>query len=447
MLFTNNKNKMNSINLNELKKSDTTYALIDCDSFYASCEQFHNPKFLNKPLVVWRENDIILAASYEAKRLWIKTWTPYWEAAPILKKNNWLVVPPNFHLYKYISDKLITYLKTVSPLVEQFSIDEAFIEVWDIPKSFNLTPEQFAHKLKLSIKQKIGIPVSIGVSKTKLLSKIFSDLAKPFWVYCELDEKDIEYTLSKLKLTDIPFIWSWYWERLKRACNTALDFKKLDSQTVDRKMGKAWLKLWLELNLVSNMSFALSQIPKSISRTYSFHPDFTDSKDILFNHLIKNFEKAFSEMITLDLWCKEIIVLFKDKQFNFYHCSHKFPFHITDKDIILKELKRMFEEIYYSNPNTLWRTTWVILSNLRNQFNQKSLFQISQDCISVPNYWLVYMKEDWIVVKKYKEIDKEYLYKTVNSINSKWGAGTITMASNLFADKKEKKLNIFWVVS
>ena len=151
-------------------------ALIDCNSFYASCEKIFNPKLLGKPIVVLSNNDgCIIARSNEAKKLGIQMGEPYFKVKEIIKRNNIHVFSSNYSLYGDISDRVMETLLKFSPNVEIYSIDEAFLSFNGFKSSELKT---YCLHIKQTIKQWVGIPVSIGLSSTKTLSKIANHLAK-----------------------------------------------------------------------------------------------------------------------------------------------------------------------------------------------------------------------------------------------------------------------------
>lgn len=409
---------MNWLELVSINKSKKIYALVDCDSFFASCEVFRNPKLEWKPVCIWRHNDIILAATKEAKIYWINTWTPAWEAEKILK--NIIFIEPDFDFYKKISQNLMNYLRWITLKTEVFSIDEAFIDITWLDLTYNLTYAQLIHKLKLAIKKYIWIPVSIWASYTKLLAKMFVRPAKPFWTFFETDEKYIDWILGKMKLRDIPFIWRGWEQRFKYACSSALDFKNLNYSYVERIMGKSWIKLWFELNWIDNLKFEARNIPKSISRTHSFHPNFTNNYDTLWKEIIKNFEKAFETAVEDKVSIGWIILFLRKKDFTYSKWEYYFPFNIIEKEIIIEKLKIIFNEIYNDE---LIRGTWVIFTNLENCiYTHTNLFS-----------WNTNFK-------------KEKLYKIINNINLKFWHWAITTLENKEIKKIDKTLDLFWEV-
>ena len=116
---------MSSINYNKKK-----IALVDCNSFYVSCERLFNPKIQNKPVVVLSNNDgCVISRSNEAKILGIKMGEPYFKVKELIKRNRVYIFSSNYALYGDLSRRVMRVLKTFSPNVEIYSIDEAFIDL------------------------------------------------------------------------------------------------------------------------------------------------------------------------------------------------------------------------------------------------------------------------------------------------------------------------------
>ena len=116
---------MSSINYNKKK-----IALVDCNSFYVSCERLFNPKIQNKPVVVLSNNDgFVISRSNEAKALGIRMGEPYFKVKELIKRNNVHIFSSNYALYGDLSRRVMKVLKTFSTNVEIYSIDEAFIDL------------------------------------------------------------------------------------------------------------------------------------------------------------------------------------------------------------------------------------------------------------------------------------------------------------------------------
>ena len=151
-------------------------ALIDCNSFYVSCERLFKPSLVKKPVIVLSNNDgCIISRSFEAKALGIKMGEPYFKAKKIITKNNVYVFSSNYSLYGDISRRVMKTLKCFAPEMEIYSIDEAFLNLSSIPDNEIL---QFGKKIRDTVLQWVGIPTSIGIATTKTLSKIANHIAK-----------------------------------------------------------------------------------------------------------------------------------------------------------------------------------------------------------------------------------------------------------------------------
>lgn len=142
------------------------YALVDCNSFYVSCERVFNPSLEKKPVVVLSNNDgCIIARSKESKALGIPMGAPFFQYRALIEARNVQMFSPNFALYSDMSDRVMQILAQFCPDLEIYSIDEAFIPI-------TIQAEDDFKKLASQIKQWTGIPVSIGIAKTKTLAKL-----------------------------------------------------------------------------------------------------------------------------------------------------------------------------------------------------------------------------------------------------------------------------------
>ena len=250
-------------------------ALIDCNSFYASCERIFNPKLLGRPIVVLSNNDgCIITRSAEAKALGIRMGEPYFKVKKIIEKNNVKVFSSNYSLYGDISQRVMEILLGFSPEVEIYSIDEAFLNFKGFKNHELLT---YCKHIRQTIKQWVGIPVSIGVGSTKTLSKIANHLAKKEADYegiCILkgDEK-IEEALNRIEIGDVWGIGRRLSKFLRNyEVRTAKQFAFLDRRWIRKNMGVVGEKIQLELCGVSCLDLELLPSPKKsccVSRSFS----------------------------------------------------------------------------------------------------------------------------------------------------------------------------------
>ena len=151
-------------------------AIVDCNSFYVACERVFKPSLHGKPVVVLSNNDgCIISRSDEAKALGIQMAGPYYQHKAAIEKNNVAVFSSNYGLYGDLSWRVMETLRTFSPHVEVYSVDESFLDLEGIDE--NLLQE-YSVFLKHTTELWTGIPVSIGVAPSKVLSKVANRLAK-----------------------------------------------------------------------------------------------------------------------------------------------------------------------------------------------------------------------------------------------------------------------------
>jgi len=151
------------------------FALVDCNNFYVSCERVFEPSLQNKPVVVLSNNDgCVVSRSDEAKKLGIKMGVAFFEVKDDAEKNGVIALSSNYSLYADMSRRVMETLCSFTPEIEVYSIDEAFLNLAGL--SNNLT--DYGRKIRETVKQWTGMPVSIGIAQTKTLAKIANRIAK-----------------------------------------------------------------------------------------------------------------------------------------------------------------------------------------------------------------------------------------------------------------------------
>ncbi|HZT86118.1 MAG TPA: DNA polymerase IV [Gaiellaceae bacterium] len=146
----------------------------DADAFFASVEQRDEPRLRGRPVIVG--GGVVLAASYEAKAYGVRTAMGGRQARRLCPEA--VFVPPRFSAYAEASRRLFAVFEDTSPLVEGLSIDEAFLDVRGMERIAG-TPEQIAVRLRAAVRERVGLPVTVGVARTKFLAKVASGVAKP----------------------------------------------------------------------------------------------------------------------------------------------------------------------------------------------------------------------------------------------------------------------------
>ena len=257
---------------------DRTFALIDCNNFYVSCERVFNFALKNKPVVVLSNNDgCVIARSNEAKAIGIEMGIPIFKCQSLVLKHQVQVLSGNFPLYGDISARVMSTLSQFSPAMEQYSIDEAFLS-FDGFNNQNLFDH--AKSIRKIVKRNTGIPVSIGIASTKTLAKIANRIAKKSaaapaadGVFCFLDQKHIDSCLEKTAVEDVWGIGSHKGEFLKRhGIENALQLKQAPDPWIKKNLTVVSLQTVWELRGISCLpleEIAPDKKAIGISRTFA----------------------------------------------------------------------------------------------------------------------------------------------------------------------------------
>ncbi len=355
----------------KFKVSQKLYIHVDCDSFFASCEVLRHPEFKNKYVCVG--GDIIVAATYNAKYLWVKTWMPAWEAKKILWEHA-VFLAPDIGYYNKISQKLMKILQEETAWIEIFSIDEAFCNITWIPEYHKKSHKEFLLFLQNKILNEVGIPVSIWMSHTRIKAKIFSKLDKPFGItFFENTEAEQEI-FKKLPLAIIPFIGKSYQKKFEYRAVSVFDFLNIWFWELKKQVGKNATTLWLELMWVDVFIVKKSTQTKSISRTRSFNQELSTDKKFLWEKLRRNFERAFEEMNSKNLETSNISIMFRNKEFICEYETYKIAKYTNSHKEIANIIQKLFEKLY--SPWRVCRSTGVFFLNLRSYLpKQRSIFE------------------------------------------------------------------------
>ena len=198
------------------------YAIVDCNSFYCSCERVFRPDLQHRPVVVLSNNDgCIISRSDEAKLLGVEMAGPYFKAKHLIEKNNVATFSSNYNLYGDMSRRVMDTLKILvgEKNVEVYSVDESFLDVSMIDE--NLLAD-YALQMREIVEQWTGVSVSVGVAPTKTLAKIANHLAKKNkaatkCVATLIDEDEIRNVLKKTSVKEIWGIGSAYFLASRRS--------------------------------------------------------------------------------------------------------------------------------------------------------------------------------------------------------------------------------------
>lgn len=254
------------------------YGLIDCNNFYASCERVFNPSLNGKPVVVLSNNDgCVIARSNEAKALGIKMGIPAYQIKDLVSSHGVAVFSSNYTLYGDMSGRVMSMLAELSPEIEIYSIDEAFLNLDGI-----IDLNTIGRKMVDRVTRGTGIPVSLGVAPTKTLAKIANKLAKKYPAYdqlCIIDSE--EKRIKALQLTEIGNVWGIGRRQAaklqKEGIKTAYDFTRLSGSWVRKNMTVVGERTWKELQGISYIDMETAPpAKKQICTSRSFGKMLTD---------------------------------------------------------------------------------------------------------------------------------------------------------------------------
>lgn len=224
--------------------------MADCDTFYASCERVARPDLAGKPVVVLSNNDgCIVAMSREAKRLGIPMGEPEFKARSLLQKHHVAVFSSNYTLYGDLSHRVVQTLESVTPEVEVYSIDEAFLR---LSGALAANAPDVAALVRERVWRWVGLPISVGIAPTKVLAKIATEIAKRnpacHGIYDLSRCTDIDGLLERVPVADIWGIGRHSALKLKlRGIHTARQLRDADSGMIRSLLTVVGLNIMMEL--------------------------------------------------------------------------------------------------------------------------------------------------------------------------------------------------------
>ena len=410
--------------------------LLDCNNFYVSCERLFNPKLSKRAVVVLSNNDgCVISRSDEAKKIGIKMGEPFFKVKELIRSEEVSVLSSNYTFYADISNRIMNILKKNLCSIEIYSIDEAFFLI-DISNN----RESFCHELAEKILRWTGIPVSIGLAKTKTLAKIANRVIKKKEQYeglkfnysnvFELDLDKQRYVLEKTNVSDIWGIGSGLSNFLvNNKIQNALQLTKFNEDFARKKKGIVLLKTILELKgtLCNKIEDRLLE-KKSICVSRSFGRKISVFDDIK-SALIVYVQKACSKMRAQKLFCRTITIFLKTSKYQkkIYRNSKTYVCieATNDTRVIWKISKKLLSEIY--RKNFFYNKVGIVLSDLCSHK------KIQQSLLS-------YREKINLNEKKNKKIQ---LMNVVDKVNERFGYGKLRLSSDTvgsFFDKNKKKV-------
>ena len=356
-------------------------ALVDCNNFYASCERIFRPHLEKKPVAVLSNNDgCVIARSNESKSLGLKMGEPIFKKRYLVDRHKIHLFSSNFALYGDISKRVFDIVARDVPAYEIYSIDEAFLDFSGIKDPYN-----YAIHLRDKVRRWTGVPISIGISYTKTLSKVAGHIAKKSddGVCYLKDKKQISDILGKLPLDEIWGVGVRYAMKLKKyGIHTASDLLECDETWVRKMMNVVGLRMVRELRCIPHFNLEEDRsMKKSICTSRSFSVEVKEYSRM--SEYVSMFASRCSEKLRSEQACARSISVFmytnrfrpRARQYSGYFSM---DFHTAASDSItvtklaIECLKKIFKSGYS------YKKAGVTLSGIvpRNQV-QLSLFDSS----------------------------------------------------------------------
>ena len=411
--------------------------LLDCNNFYVSCERLFNPKLISKPVIVLSNNDgCVISRSDEAKGIGIAMGVPFFKIKDIITDHKVKVLSSNYSVYGDISNRIMNILKDNLAEIEIYSIDEAFFSL----KRIN-NRERKCHYLANKILKWVGIPVSIGIAKTKTLAKITNRVIKKKDKYKGLNlryknvlevtlENDLKYILENTYVKDIWGVGrSLSFFLNKNKINNALELKECNDNFVRKKKGITLQRKVLELRGIKcDYIKNIPSIKKSICVSRSFGRKLYDYQSIK-KALIVYVQKAASKARINNFFCKSITVFLKTSE-------HEKKIYMDKKTCILLE------------PTIDLRLIWKISDKLlkeiyKNSFLYSKVGVILSDFYSKDRVQQSFINNDLsgVVGKRGNDIR---LMRLIDRINTRFGYGKVKISSDQEINFHSNKNNLSW---
>ena len=385
-------------------------ALVDCNSFYVSCERLFNPKLRNKPVVVLSNNDgCIISRSTEAKALGIKMGEPYFKAKNIIIKNNVQVFSSNYSLYGDLSRRVMRTLKRFNSGIEIYSIDEAFLDLSNFPDN---EMEDLGKEIRSIVLKWTGIPTSIGIAKTKTLSKVANHIAKKkqSGVVSLIEVKNIDPILEKVEINDIWGVGKQLTKFYhKNGIYNAKQLKNKSNTWIKKSSNVLGSRTAMELRGISCIGLETTSAKRKsciVSRSFGKRvEDFQELREAIASYSLNASEKIRSEALV----AKSITIFIRTSPFQnrygFYSNSKtiNFPIATNNSIEVVKAAVSALETIFKNGYR--YQKAGVLLSHLSNSNNGKNLFSSTRD----------------------EKIN--ILMKSIDNTNYRYGRSTLSLAS------------------
>ncbi|NLJ84477.1 MAG: DNA polymerase IV [Halanaerobiaceae bacterium] len=350
---------------------------VDMDAFYAAVEQMDKPELKGKPVIVGgvslSNRGVVSTASYEARKYGVHSAMPIVEAKRLCPDAVFL--PGRHERYSEVSRQIFEIFYQYTPLVEQISIDEAFLDLTGCSRLFG-DSIQIGRRIKEDIYNKFGLTASIGLARNKFLAKLASDMEKPDGFFV-IEDKDIDRILEPLDVNKIWGVGKKTAEILRsRGIDTIGRLKTLPLEELENLLGKNGIRLYYLSRGIDNRKVEVDNPVKSISHEETFAENISDKNAIL-SSLLRMSSKVSRRLRKAGLIGNTIDVKIRYGDFTTYTRSISIAVGTNNTDVIYQKAIYLLEKNKLLNQPV--RLLGVGVSNLSPEGpEQLSLFENNQ---------------------------------------------------------------------
>ena len=349
---------------------------IDMNAFFASVEQQSNPALRGKPIAVTGSSSrtVILTASYEARAFGVKTGLTMWEARQ--KCPELIIVPGNNRHYTHVSSQIMKLLHDYTPLIEVFSIDEAFMDITGSVELFGGV-ERICNLIKSRIKVRFGISCSIGIAPNKLLAKLASEMKKPDGLTI-IRSEGISRTLEHLPIRELCGIGRKTERHLVMMnIHTCGELGRCGEARLTRKFGIVGSRLKQMGQGIDNSPVVPAEDAeevKSVGHSMTLKSDIRERVDIL-RFLLQLSEMVGRRARRYGVWGKTVHLTIRYADFTTFGKQESLREYINMSDDIYNATVKILDGLELTQPI---RLLGIRLTNLQHQTNQLPLFPEGQ---------------------------------------------------------------------
>jgi len=374
-------------------------AHFDLDSFFVSVEMLQDPSLLGKAVVVGgsRDRGVVTTCSYEARKFGVRSAMPMRRAMELCPHA--IIVKSSYGLYAKYSAWVTTIIAASAPLYEKASIDEFYIDLTGMDTFFN--PLEWTIRLRQTIMDETGLPISFGLATNKLVAKIATDEAKPNGYLFVTPGKEKEF-LAPLPVEKLGGVGKKSHQTLLAlGIYTIGDILKYDGVLLEKALGKWGTQLIRQANGLSDSVVSPHRESKSISAENTFEENTLDV-DILLAQLVGQAERVAYELRQEKKYATCVAIKFRNANFETTTRQITIPATIADSDII-KAATDLFTKLYV--PGTLVRLLGVRLAGLTDTGAQINLFD--------------------------NKTEQHALYEAIDSVKNKFGKSVLRKARTI----------------